>query len=117
MCVNNGRHLPIQVMANRYHDHERYGNDDSLCTTNVDPTCISLNSLCIIGSTLNLRTNERKNTKRNEINERMSQDNTVVTGDANVVSTMSMESHDIPSVANIPGVAVPKPKKSKRASQ
>ena len=47
----------------------------------------------------------------------MSQDNTVITVDANVISTMSMESHDIPSVADIPGVAVPKPKKSKRASQ
>ena len=30
---------------------------------------------------------------------------------------MSVESHDITSVADIPGVAVPKPKKSKRASQ
>ena len=47
----------------------------------------------------------------------MSQDNTVITVDANVVSTISVESHDIPSVADIPGVAVPKPKKSKRASQ
>ena len=47
----------------------------------------------------------------------MSHDNTVITIDANVVSTMSVESHDIPSVADIPGVAVPKPKKSKRASQ
>ena len=46
----------------------------------------------------------------------MSQDNTVITIDANVVPTMSVESHDIPSVADIPGVAVPKPKKSKRAS-
>ena len=47
----------------------------------------------------------------------MSQDNTVINVDANVVSTMSVESHNIPSVADIPGVAVPKPKKSKRASQ
>ena len=47
----------------------------------------------------------------------MSQDNTVITSDANVVSILSVESHDIPSVADIPGVAVPKPKKSKRASQ
>ena len=47
----------------------------------------------------------------------MSQDNTVITVDANVVSTISVESPDIPSVAEIPGVTVPKPKKSKRASQ
>ena len=71
---------------------------------------------------MNLRTNERNDTKRNEtkrndLNETMSQDNTVSTGDANVVSIMSVESHDIPSAADIPGVTVPKPKKSKRASQ
>ena len=63
------------------------------------------------------RTNERNNHKRNDINKTMSQDNTVITSDANVVSIMSVEPHDIPSVADIRGVAVPKPKKSKRASQ
>ena len=47
----------------------------------------------------------------------MSQDNTIITIDANVVFIMSVESHDITSVADIPGVAVPKPKTSKRASQ
>ena len=41
----------------------------------------------------------------------MSQDNTVITVDANVVSTISVELPDIPSVVYIPGVAVPKPKK------
>ena len=66
---------------------------------------------------MNLRTNERNDTKRNELNETMSLDNTVITVDGNVVSTMSVESHDIPSVADIPGAAVPKPKKSKWASQ
>ena len=45
----------------------------------------------------------------------MSQDNTIITIDAKEVSTMSVESHDITSVADIPGVA--EPKKSKRASQ
>ena len=43
----------------------------------------------------------------------MSQDNTVITVDANVVSTISVELPDIPSVVDIPGVAVTKPKKNK----
>ena len=47
----------------------------------------------------------------------MSQDNTVITVDANVVSTISVELPDIPNVVEIPGVAVTKPKKTKRASQ
>ena len=47
----------------------------------------------------------------------MSQDNTLITVDANVVSTISVKSPDIPNVADIPGVAAPETKKSKRASQ
>ena len=56
---------------------------------------------------MNLRTNERTYTKRNELNETMPRENTVITVDANVVS---VESHDIPSAADIPGVTVPEPK-------
>ena len=47
----------------------------------------------------------------------MSQEDNVINVDANVVSTISVESRNITSVADIPGVAMPKPKKSKRASQ
>ena len=47
----------------------------------------------------------------------MSQEDIAINVDANVVSTISVESRNITSVADIPGVAMPKPKKSKRASQ
>jgi len=60
---------------------------------------------------LNLHTNERT------INETISQDDNVINVDMNVVSTMSVESQNITSVADISGVAMPKPKKSKRSSQ
>jgi hypothetical protein len=46
----------------------------------------------------------------------MSQEDNVINVDANVVSTISVESRNITNVEDIPGVAVPKPKKSKRAS-
>jgi len=81
---------------------------------------MSLHAVCIVGvhiESTNERTNERNNHKRNDLNKTMSQDNTVITSDANVVSILSVESPDMPSVADIPRVAVPKPKKTKRASQ
>ena len=71
---------------------------------------MSLHAVCIVGVHIE-STNERNHNKRNDLNETMSQDNTVITSDANVVSIMSVESHDIPSVADIPGVTVPKTKK------
>jgi len=47
----------------------------------------------------------------------MSQDDTLIPVDENVVSTISVESPDITNVADFPGVAAPKTKKSKRTSQ
>ena len=47
----------------------------------------------------------------------MAHDDIVINVDANVVSTISVESRNISGVADIPGVVMPKPKKSKRASQ
>ena len=47
----------------------------------------------------------------------MSQEDNVINVDANVVCTMYVESQNITSVADIPGVAMHKPKKSKRVSQ
>ena len=41
----------------------------------------------------------------------MSQDDTLIPVDENVVSTISVESTDIPNVADFPGVAAPKTKK------
>ena len=47
----------------------------------------------------------------------MSQEDNIINVDANVVSTISGESQNITSVADIPGVTMPKPKKTKRSSQ
>ena len=46
----------------------------------------------------------------------MSQEDNAITVDANVVSNISVESRNMTYVEDIPGVAVPKPTKSKRAS-
>ena len=42
----------------------------------------------------------------------MSQEDIAINVDANVVSTISVESRNITSVGDIPGVAMPKPKKT-----
>ena len=47
----------------------------------------------------------------------MYQEDNTINVDANVVSTMSGESQNITSVADIPGVTMPKPKKTIRSSQ
>ena len=47
----------------------------------------------------------------------MSQEDNIINVDANVVSTMSGDSQNVISVADIPGVTMPKPKKTKRSSQ